>query len=106
MSRPNLKIEELRRIIKEEMMLFSEQMDHTAIRDVVTDAQKLLAAVETFKQSAPASAINAVTPYIDKLEQVLEDMLSTPGSYISKPKVEPKKVSLRPVKQENRVRVK
>jgi len=104
MSRASLKIEDLRRMIKEEMATIHEQVDHAAIRDIVNDAQKLLSAVETFKQSAPASAINAVTPHIDKLEQVLEDMLNTPASYVTKPKVEPKKVSLRPVKQEGRIR--
>lgn len=93
---PSLKLKDLKRIIKEEVTALQEKVDHGAIRDVVNGAQKLLAAVEAFKTSAPPSAIHAVTPHIDELERVLEDMLSTPGSYVPKPKTEPKKVSLKP----------
>jgi hypothetical protein len=78
----------------------TEAVDHASIRDVVNVASKLLAAVEMFKEKASPHAINAVTPHIGTLEKVLEDMVSTPGSYVQKPKVEPKKVSLRAVKGE------
>lgn len=95
---PKINIKDLRRIVKEEVTALYEQVDHAAIKDVVTGAQKLLASVEAFKKTAPPSAINAVTPHIDEMERVLEDMLSTPGSYVPKKKVEPKVVSLKPVK--------
>lgn len=95
---PKISLKDLRRIVKEEVSTLHEQVDHAAIKDVVTGAQKLLASVEAFKKTAPASAIHAVTPHIDELERVLEDMLSTPGSYVPRKKVEPKKVSLKPVK--------
>lgn len=98
MTQPKLKLKDLRRIVKEELSALSERVDHAGINKVVTGASKLLAAVEAFKESAPPSAINAVTPHIDELERVLEDMVSTPGSYVPKPKVEPKKVSLKAVK--------
>lgn len=89
---------DLRKIVKEELESLQEQVDHNAIKDVVTGASKLLAAVESFKGTAPPAAVNALTPNLDHVQKVLEDMLSTPGSYVPKPKVEPKKVSLRPVK--------
>lgn len=98
MMRATLKLNDLRRIVKEELMVMREAVDHTAIRDVVTGASKLLAAVEAFKKTAPPSAVNAVTPHVDEMQRVLEDMVSTPGSYVPKPKVEPKRVSLKPVK--------
>lgn len=98
MTQPKLKLKDLRRIVKEELSALTERVDHAGINKVVTGASKLLAAVEAFKESAPPSAINAVTPHIDELERVLEDMVSTPGSYVPKPKVEPKKVSLKAVK--------
>jgi len=94
------KLTDLRRIVKEELTSLKEQVDHTSIRDVVTKASELLAAVEEFKAEAAAPVINATTPHLDELERVLEDMVSTPGSYVSKPKVEPKIVSLRAVKSE------
>jgi hypothetical protein len=98
MMQAKLKLKDLRQIVKEELSALHEQVDHAAIKDVVNGAQKLLAAVEAFKGTAPPSAINAVTPHINELERVLEDMLSTPGSYVPKKKVEPKKVSLKAVK--------
>ena len=99
LSNAKINIDSLRKIIKEEISQLNEQIDHAGIRDVVTGASKLLAAIETFKGAAPHSAINSVTPQIDQLEKILEDMISTPGSYVSKPKQEPKKVTLKPVKQ-------
>lgn len=100
MMRTKIKLDDVRRIVKEELKAIHEQVDHAAIKDVVTGASKLLAAVEAFKGSAPPSAINAVTPHMGSLERVLEDMVNSPGSYVARPKVEPKKVSLRAVKAE------
>jgi len=92
-------IKRLRKIIQEEhKKLISEQVDHEAIRDVVTSASKLLAAVESFKATAPPHVINALVPHADSLEKMLEDMLGNPGSYVQKAKPEPRKVSLRAVK--------
>lgn len=104
---PKISSERLREIIKEELVAakkadrartVAEGVDHTAIRDVVTVASKLLAAVEAFKAKAAPAAVNAVTPHLGTIEKVLEDMVSTPGSYVARPKLEPKKVSLKPMK--------
>jgi hypothetical protein len=98
MTQSSLNIKDLRKIIKEELAAVNERVDHAGINKVVTGASKLLAAVEAFREGAPASAINAVTPHIDELERVLEDMVSTPGSYVPRPKAIPKKVTLKAVK--------
>lgn len=100
---PKINLTDLRRIVREELKL-NEAVDHAAIRDIVTDASKLLAAVEAFNSTASESAKNALIPHISKIEKVLEDMVSTPGSYVAKPKLVPKKVTLRQVKAENRLR--
>ncbi len=104
----NLEINEkrLREIVIEEIKAsrkpktVQEAVDHAGISAVVNAASKLLAAVEAFKQKAAPAAINALTPGLSQLEKTLEDMVSTPGSYVAKLKVEPKKVSLRAVKGE------
>jgi hypothetical protein len=95
-----ININDLRKIINEEISNLNEAVDHAGIRDIVNGASKLLAAVEAFKKTAPHSAINAVTPHITELEKTLEDMVSTPGSYVPKQKIEPKKVSLKAVKSQ------
>lgn len=104
----NLKISEkrLREIVIEEFKASRQQtqvqeaVDHAGISAVVAAASKLMAAIDAFKQKAAPAAINALTPGLGQLEKTLEDMVSTPGSYVAKPKVEPKKVSLRAVKGE------
>lgn len=93
-----LKLKDLRRIVNEELALLRERVDHVGINAVVSSASKLLAAIEAFEEAAPSSAINAVTPHLSELATALEDMVSTPGSYVPKPKIEPKKVSLKAVK--------
>ncbi len=99
--------ERLRKIVIEEFKAererrkaLKEAVDHKSINSVVTVASKLLAAVEVFKEKAPHAAVNATTPHLSELEKVLENMVSSPGSYVPTPKKEPQKVSLKAVKKE------
>lgn len=100
----NIDLKTLRKIVSEELKSASgtkvvrEQIDHSSMKDVVTLASKLLGAAEAFKDSATPSMINAVTPHLESILVVLEDMVSTPSSYVMKKKSEPRKVSLKPVK--------
>lgn len=97
-NKKNITIDRLQAIIAEEMRyVLSEAVDHESIREVVNGASKLLAAVESFKESASGVMVNAVTPHLSEIEKVLEDMVSTPGSYVEKQKQVVKKVSLRQV---------
>jgi hypothetical protein len=93
---PKISLLRLTQLIAEELerKRLHEQVDHKSISDIVGVASKLLAAVEAFKEKAPPAAVNATTPHLSELERVLENMLSTPGSYVPKAKKEPKKVSL------------
>ena len=91
---PTVSLERLKAIIAEEIDKVNEQVDHKTINSIVGVASKLLAAVEQFKEKAPPAAINATTPHLGELEKVLENMLSSPGSYVPRVKKEPKKVSL------------
>lgn len=90
----------LRELVQEELQKVSEAVDHKSINDIVNVASKLLSAVEAFKQKAPPSAVNAVTPHLGEMEKILENMVESPGSYVARPKLEPKVVSLKAVKKE------
>lgn len=89
----------LRELIEEELerSLVTEFVDHSSISAVTGAASKLMAAIEAFKDkmkdSAPA-AINAATPHLSELERVLEDMVTTPGSYVPVAKREPRTITL------------
>lgn len=100
MKTPKISLSTLRHIINEELSqsIVNEAVDHKSINSIVNVASKLLAAVESFKEKAPPAAINAVTPHITELEKMLENMVSSPGSYVLVPKKEPKKVSLKAIK--------
>lgn len=106
MSTKKINLQRLRRLINEEIaaVVVNETVDHKNISSVVGVVSKLLAAVEGFKKKAPPAAVNAVTPHLSNLEKVLEDMMSSPASYVPMPKKEPKKVTLKAVKAEGKLR--
>lgn len=104
MTQVKIKLGDLRKIVKEEVTVVSEaakeQAIHAAKAAVSSAASKLLSALEDFKESATPAAMGAVTPHLADLEKILDHMTDAPGAYVAKPKVEPKKVSLKPVKDE------
>ena len=87
----------LREIIIEEAkkILSEDAVDHVAVKDVVNKSADLITALAEFKEDASAAMMNALTPHLNNVEKALQNMLSTPGSYVSAPKKEPKVVSLR-----------
>lgn len=96
-----IKLQRLREIINEEVTRSTalvEFVDHKGISDVVAIASKLLDAMEAFKEKAPPAAVNAVTPHLSEMEKVLENMVSSPGSYVTAPVKEPQHVSFKAVK--------
>ncbi len=101
---PKISLVRLKQLIGEELQKVTEQVDHKSISDIVGVASKLLAAVEAFKEKAPPAAVNATTPHLAELERVLENMLSSPGSYVPRVKKEPKRVTLKATKSEGIVR--
>lgn len=90
----------LRQIVREEFKALRESVDHEGVKTVVTAASKLLKVAEAFKADATLAMTNAVTPGLDQLISTLEDMVSNPASYVDKPKVEPRRIKLRAVKDE------
>jgi hypothetical protein len=100
MTTPKISLIRLRALINEELRAatVNEAVDHKGISSIVAVASKLMAAVDGFKEKAPPAAINAVTPHLAELEKVLENMVSSPGSYVPQPKKEPKRVSLKATK--------
>lgn len=102
MTRPHIKLSELRKIVGEEISCLSEaakeQAAHAAKAKVSSLAGELMDAINKFKEGASPAALSAVVPHIDALWKVLDHMNDSPGAYIVKPVVEPKKVSLKAVK--------
>lgn len=94
--------EQVRNIVCEELKkLMLEDVDHEMIASVVSDASHLLKAISSFKEDAPAAAINAISPMINDVVARLEDMVSNPGTYVERPSTK-KVVSLRAQKVESK----
>jgi molecular chaperone GrpE (heat shock protein) len=102
MTQKKINVNDLRRIINEEVTSLAEatksQSIHAAKAAVSGAASKLLDAIESFKETASPAALGEVTAYLSSLEKVLDHMTDSPGAYVEKPKVEPRMVSLKPVK--------
>lgn len=91
----------IRNLIRSELSSLKESVDYSSIKNVVTGAEKLLSAIDAFKSTVPSAAINAVTPDIDNLKKMLEQMITNPDSYVEKNNV--KKVSLKAVNSSNKL---
>lgn len=89
----------LRKIIKEELEMMNEEVDHVSIRNVVNAASHLLKAIDSFEKSkATSQMISGTSNYLQKLRVSLEDMISNPTSYLEKN--QSKVVTLRKVSKE------
>lgn len=75
----------VRDIVREELLSsLKEAVDHEAITAVVSNASKLLKAIDAFRSSVGPAAINAVSPDIDNISKTLESMVSNPAGYVER----------------------
>lgn len=81
-----ISLEELRKIVNEELELVKEELDHAGARTVVNSASNLLKALDTFNQSEPTAAMSTgIASHISALRKSLEDMIQNPVSYVDRP---------------------
>lgn len=84
-------------------------LDHEGAAAVVSTASKLLSALDAFLEKAPQQAKDALSNRVPDLRPTLEDMVQSPGSYVTKSA--PKDVEASPsdspqsVEQQPQVRV-
>lgn len=79
-------ISDLRKIVKEELGLVQEDLDHKSINSVVKSASNMLKALDSFEKSEPTAAMmTGVSTLLSSLRKSLEDMLQNPASYVDKP---------------------
>lgn len=95
MTQPKISVERVRKIVAEELARLTEEVDHAGISNVVKLAGKLLDGIKKFDEGASGKMKSSVVPHLDQLRKTLEDMVSSPGSYVDVPVKEPKIVSLK-----------
>jgi hypothetical protein len=91
-----INITTLRKIISEEIATLKEGADHDTASKVMASAVKLIAAIESFKESATGKAKAETSSHLDALENVLKNVINSPMNYVDVPKRVAKKVSLKP----------
>jgi hypothetical protein len=91
---------QLRVLILSEVKRISEDaaapLDPAAIKSVVVLAEKLLSAVNSFLATA-SDDMKAALPHLEECKKTLENMLSSPSSYVAKPTPVAKKISFKAV---------
>lgn len=90
---------QLRDLILSEVKKLTEDadvLDPAAIKNVVVLAEKLLSAVNAFMSTA-SDDMKAALPHLDECKKTLENMLSSPSSYVTKPTPVAKKISFKAV---------
>lgn len=92
---------QLRVLILSEVKRISEDaasLDPAAIKSVVVLAEKLLSAVNSFLATA-SDDMKAALPHLEECKKTLENMLSSPSSYVAKPTPVAKKISFKAVEE-------
>jgi hypothetical protein len=81
-----ISLEELRKVVREELELIQENLDHQSIKSVVNSASSLLHAIDKFNASEPTAAqMTGVNTLLSSLRKSLEDMIQNPTSYVDRP---------------------
>lgn len=81
-----ISLEELRKVVREELELVQEDIDHQSVKGVVNSASSLLHAIDKFNKSEPTAAMSTgVNTLLSSLRKSLEDMIQNPTSYVDKP---------------------
>ena len=84
----------LKTIISEEIsMLVNEDSSKSdKVAKLVLNASKLMKALEGFRDNvSDMKAIDAVSPHLDSLLRIMDQMVDHASTYVDDPKVEPKK---------------
>jgi len=96
---PQIKIDRLQAIIREELASLKEGTDHDAASKMMSSATKLLKAVETFKETASEKSKSEFGGNLDSIQQTLQRIIASPMQYVDATKPGAvKKVSLKPTK--------
>lgn len=81
-----ISLEELRKVVREELELVQEDLDHQSVKSVVNSASSLLHAIDKFNASEPTAAqMTGVNTLLSSLRKSLEDMIQNPTSYVDRP---------------------
>ena len=99
---PKIELSRLKKIIREEMALLHEGEDHDAAAKNMTNATKLLKAIESFKADASSVVKGELGAHLDEIEKTLNRIVQSPMKYVdvTKPPTQ-KVVTLKPEKKQN-----
>jgi len=79
-------------------LIVAEGMNSSEAKALFASVTDLYEEIQDFEQEAPGAAINALTPHLKNVKDVLEMIMQNPMSYVSTPQKTAQKVTLKPVK--------
>lgn len=86
---PKIDINTVKRIIREEISLISENEDYDAAAKLMTSAAKLLGAISDFKEVVGAKAKAELEESMDSFESLLKRVAESPLKYVDTAKPNP-----------------
>lgn len=92
----------LQKSLNEDARLVYEGLNSQEARDLFKCVTDLYEEVNEFENAAPAAAIDALSPHLNSVRDMLETMMQNPMNYVSNSHeegaVEPQKVVMKPEK--------
>jgi len=101
---PNvINTKKLKNVITLQKEMLKEGLNASEAKTLVASVVDLYEELVEFEGSAPSAAINALTPHMKNIKDVLEQMMQNPMSYVEKTEEERavKRVVLKPVDSED-----
>jgi len=75
-----------------------EGINSSEAKSLFASVTDLYEEISEFEEEAPGAAINALTPHLKNVKDVLETIMQNPMSYVSTEKAKAQQVTLKPVK--------
>jgi len=92
----------LQNSLNEDARLIYEGLNSQEARDLFKCVTDLYEEVNEFESAAPSAAIDALSPHLNRVRDMLETMMQNPMNYVSnsheKSSIEPQKVVMKPEK--------
>lgn len=98
MPKKKINSSELKTTIAIQKAAIFEGINSSEAKSLFASVTDLYEEISEFEEEAPSAAINALTPHLKNVKDVLETIMQNPMSYVSTEKSKAQTVTLKPVK--------
>ena len=98
MPKKNINTSDLNTTIALQKAVVFEGINSSEAKALFASVTDLYEEISEFEEEAPGAAINALTPHLKNVKDILETIMQNPMSYVAAAKPKAQQVSLKPVK--------